>query len=847
MSLFQARDWWTTWCGGADEEFDQGSLCIANIDNNPNGFDKVIVGSLNGVLRIYTPQADGFKPEHLMLEMQMNNPILQLSAGKFVPASEALHLAVLHPRMLCVYSVTAVSGSVEHGNHYTIAMVYEHKLERSASSMVYGAFGNVKKSDFMCVLSMDGVLSFYEQETFSFKAYIPDFLLPGPLLYLGVTDCFVISTAGRLIECYKYRNLAASSQNKAKKIIPEWTKSIGDHAISLSSVYGSICVLGERTIYYLSNAGDVMMMKKLEYNPSAFHTYENPVLSDTRMTLTGTFNKSLQIYKGTQLSWAAQLPHVPVAIKIANFEDLKGLIVTLDEFGQINCSFLGTDPSLFTAPSMERPGNFEELEKELRYLNGVIRDAESGQEVVKAMEPVEALELKVQVNETLDRVSKYPQNIEDEGEASIPGFPSITVKITLRCTGTKVVENVTLHCAAKFPIVCTEPHIFIPVVEYQGPETTHEVSFYTTGDSIPSDLEISVTASYLTDEEVPRVIQDFAQLPMSLITKGCPPIKQAHYKITIDTNKDPVNLGEIFTEMVKDTVIPVPVLGIEYIGGPVVSILSSKQSNRYRLQSDQFEAMWLVLHQFLKRMKEHFKNSNERGTPFKASFQGPVPLPEYFELIDNHFNIRLSLESYKNLLQQRAHQFRVIQKRLLTRFKDKTPSPLQHLDTILEGTYKQILAIGEENENCQLSLVHAGSALSSGTNLLNNLIKLNTGMGDEDFKVLEASLSPVVTDGLEQGWEETVNSNISYLLRTCLAKSTKEQNNVLPTLTMGTDTMKLKKNIGAMVERLNKGAKLTLKNNDSFSDETLADRLTDETSGKIRQAVDAIAEETSQA
>lgn len=35
-------------------------------------------------------------------------------------------------------------------------------------------------------------------------------------------------------------------------------------------------ISGERTIYYLSNAGDVMMMKKLEYNPSAFHTYENP-------------------------------------------------------------------------------------------------------------------------------------------------------------------------------------------------------------------------------------------------------------------------------------------------------------------------------------------------------------------------------------------------------------------------------------------------------------------------------------------------------------------------------------------------------------------------------------------
>jgi len=47
--------------------------------------DKLVVGSLNGVLRIFIPQADGFKAEHLMLEMQMNSPILQISAGKFVP------------------------------------------------------------------------------------------------------------------------------------------------------------------------------------------------------------------------------------------------------------------------------------------------------------------------------------------------------------------------------------------------------------------------------------------------------------------------------------------------------------------------------------------------------------------------------------------------------------------------------------------------------------------------------------------------------------------------------------------------------------------------------------------
>lgn len=40
MSLFKARDWWATYAG-SDEEFDQGCLCVANIDNNSSHFGKL--------------------------------------------------------------------------------------------------------------------------------------------------------------------------------------------------------------------------------------------------------------------------------------------------------------------------------------------------------------------------------------------------------------------------------------------------------------------------------------------------------------------------------------------------------------------------------------------------------------------------------------------------------------------------------------------------------------------------------------------------------------------------------------------------------------------------------------
>lgn len=37
MSLFKVRDWWRVQCGSGDEEFDQGSLCVAALGDSPGG------------------------------------------------------------------------------------------------------------------------------------------------------------------------------------------------------------------------------------------------------------------------------------------------------------------------------------------------------------------------------------------------------------------------------------------------------------------------------------------------------------------------------------------------------------------------------------------------------------------------------------------------------------------------------------------------------------------------------------------------------------------------------------------------------------------------------------------
>ncbi|XP_074605309.1 Bardet-Biedl syndrome 9 [Brevipalpus obovatus] len=215
MSLFISRDWWSVNCG-SDEHFSANSLEIANIDNNPDGSDKMITGSLEGILRIYTTcsssdEISSLKPSQandLLLEVDLKLPILQISCGHLLTDSKSLHLAVLHPRKFSVYSISTTHGVADHGSAYNILLLYEHSLPKSSYNFVLGPFGQIKDRDFICIQSLDGTLFFYEQESFAFSRQLPEVLLPGPLIYLATNDSFVLSSSSWCIESYRYQVLA---------------------------------------------------------------------------------------------------------------------------------------------------------------------------------------------------------------------------------------------------------------------------------------------------------------------------------------------------------------------------------------------------------------------------------------------------------------------------------------------------------------------------------------------------------------------------------------------------------------------------------------------------------------
>jgi Bardet-Biedl syndrome 9 protein len=378
MSLFQARDWWSYRPDG-DEECGEGCMIVANIDNDPRGIDKIITGSFQGFLRIFTPKQQGYKVDDLM-EFQLDEPILQIEAGRFVGQGSKLSLAVLHPRKLVVYNVVAIGANGkmlsptaggaagESASYYDLNKAYEHKLERTSYNFCYGPFGGVFGKDFMLVQSMDGCWSVLEQESFAFSRF-PDpkgFLIPGPICYVPKIDSFVTVNPAMDVLCYKYQVLgsshgaekkglsdeqeedqaalsggasgsSSSSSGSSKKIQVDWSLNLGEHIISLfvarysRSLAASnvdILVLGERTLFTIKENGAIRLQKRLDFNPSTAITYtssgeaeapERDVGGANQNLIIASHEKSLMIYKDMQLIWAARTNSVPVAVRVATF------------------------------------------------------------------------------------------------------------------------------------------------------------------------------------------------------------------------------------------------------------------------------------------------------------------------------------------------------------------------------------------------------------------------------------------------------------------------------------------------------------------------------------------------
>jgi Bardet-Biedl syndrome 9 protein len=236
------------------------------------------------------------------------------------------------------------------------------------------------------------------------------------------------------------------------------------------------------------------------------------------------------------------------------------------------------------------------------------------------------------------------------------------------------------------------------------------------------------------------------ELPMALnCTIIVPSNLKDVNKVTLITNKDAAQINGFFEDLIDAlgarSICTTPnAMSFMYHNNIIVSILISKNAGKYRIQSSSFDALTYIVSELVKRLKILYSDDVE------ITLQDSIPLHELFTTIDDHFELREKISQSKKTLEDRSYQFRIVEKRLISRFKDKNPTPLNNLDFLLNQTYQDMMNLANFIEKREEELELASHNLSSRVILIQILLKHKFEITDESYELLKHHLSSEVID-----------------------------------------------------------------------------------------------------
>ncbi len=99
-------------------------------------------------------------------------------------------------------------------------------------------------------------------------------------------------------------------------------------------------------------------------------------------------------------------------------------------------------------------------------------------------------------------------------------------------------------------------------------------------------------------------------------------------------------MSKLFPSQLVLEQAPPQAIGFQYLSGSRVTVVASKATQRYRIQSESLAALAPTLSWLLKRLEDHFKSaSTPPAQGFTARFTSALPLNEYFQIIDRHLKV----------------------------------------------------------------------------------------------------------------------------------------------------------------------------------------------------------------
>ena len=450
--------------------------------------------------------------------------------------------------------------------------------------------------------------------------------------------------------------------------------------------------------------------------------------------------------------------------------------------------------------------NYDLVEAEHKALLQIIRDSQSESKA----DVVDKLYIRVQYSKSLDMDAQEAINFGQSDTMTMPLLPTdkfaslmsssassslsnssggpyvkLLVRLYLSYSGDKAARNVSLVINAPEQIYVVPKSIILQSVgNVKSTPLMVKVYLYALKTQLPTSLEGTVTASYLSSNNEHKVTSIGLVLPMHISFKPKAPIKSASCKVILDTDKHSAQpLTELFGDFlyayqqsgfevseivgsnathamgfqllapvvnIIDTITPINSTQPELSNGSyssssssssstisntitntiissnsnsssstsnVVSILVSKQAGRYRIQGDSYASLYLIVEELEHRLNmklmsndinshRHITSSSSTSAAANNSNSNSnnnsivkctdaLPLDHYFSIITAHFNTRLQLNQLMSRLNDLAHQYRMLEKRLLVRYKDRNPTALNGLDILIRETYSKIIRLSE--------------------------------------------------------------------------------------------------------------------------------------------------------
>ena len=550
-------------------------------------------------------------------EKKFEEPILQIDIGNYILRTEKFQLGLLQSKSFLIIQISNLKGVTNINKNSEI------HLKRNGHNFTRGKIGE-RNHDIVFIQSIDGAVSIYEQDNLINLVSFSELIFPGQITFLNRKDAFILSNTAYEIECYSYNNLATlKSVGQNTNFNHQWKVNLGELAIQIQTIYNNfnkkeeLVVLSETMLNLINENGNLKYQKKLDFEPRTFYAYNitDPKYQTNKifdlMCMISTSSNHILIYKGIALAWAVKVYETPIFLKLADFDKIKSLIVSLSDNGRLNVLYLGMQQVKNAQIVQSKQMNQNFLLKESQRLTQVIENYSKG----VVVSPDIILTINAKVNQ---KIFYY----KDQGDKLFykDNFGQILIaQITLEFSyeGDEA-ENIRINITCPYNVMCDDPIFKLSNLTKEDGIVSKDLTFRVIADLYPTFTNVDIYATYyVKDRNNEKIFQSTfvsIDLPLTLFVRVHQENKKgdSQNKITLNTDKNPLELDVIFKDLTLDYIDSDLVkkkknlITFIYPNRSEVTVIVSKQNGKYRIQSSQMESLLFITHQIVKRINEHF-------------------------------------------------------------------------------------------------------------------------------------------------------------------------------------------------------------------------------------------------